>query len=788
MNGLMKTYISKLSFLLSVIFLATSDLTGQGLTQTIRGKVTDTDSKAPIASAYIVVADTEPLLGASTDLNGYFAIDAVPVGRATLRISCIGYETKTIAHFVVISGKETVLDIELQESFVSLSEITVTATQHKSELNNEMAQISAKGLSVEESKRYAGGIGDPARLVSSFAGVGSTGEGNNDIIVRGNNPRFVQWKLEGTEIPNPNHFSQEGLTGGPISALNSQMLANSEFYTGAFAPEYGNALSGIFDLRLRKGNSDSYEHSFSLGVLGTDVTTEGPFSRAGKSSYLINYRYSTLALLSGLGVLDFGGIPEYQDLSFKVFIPTRKAGIFSFFGLGGLNKINAEYHLPENEEVVNEEYRQNGQLGVAGVRHLINLNPKTYLSSTLAISNNGSENRSFRTFNSAALQEDQSLNTYNNIVRLNATLSHKLSNRHLFQLGTVNSAYQFNFKARYFDSNTTQFVQALAVDGKAQLHQTFVTWKWRANEHLNVVAGMHSQTTSQNKEITLEPRISARYNLPKGQAITAGIGMHSTMTSLGNYFAIVHDAQGNQATPNNDLELLKARHYVVGYENKLSQNLLLKVEAYFQDLYDVPIEVGQSSYSLINQQFEFADRLLSNAGLGKNLGLELTLERYFANNYYFLVTTSLFESKYRAGDGIWRNTRFNGNYIANGLFGKEFFVGHDKNNVFGINTKLTWLGATRQLVIDLPASIAQGSAVYDESNAYQKKGEDIFSLNVALSYRINKARLSHEIKLDVQNVTNNTAVIDFYYNDVNQNIEVVEQLSLLPILSYTINF
>lgn len=170
--------------------------------------------------------------------------------------------------------------------------------------------------------------------MSSFAGIINEGSGNNDIIVRGNNPRFIQWRLEDIEIPNPNHFAIEGLTGGPINALNSQMLANSSFYSGAFASQYGNALSGIFDMKLRKGNDEKQEYSFSLGVLGLDFTAEGPISRKNKSSYLVNYRYSTLSLLDDIGLVDFGGVPRYQDLSFKFYFPTENSGIFTLFGLG----------------------------------------------------------------------------------------------------------------------------------------------------------------------------------------------------------------------------------------------------------------------------------------------------------------------------------------------------------------------------------------------------------------------------------------------------------------------
>ncbi|PTB95810.1 TonB-dependent receptor [Marivirga lumbricoides] len=778
-----------LQLMLMILIACTANsVSAQELTQTIRGRIIDADSKSPVAFANIVVVGSQPILGANSDVDGYFRIEKVPVGRAAISISYIGYENKVIPNLVVISGKETVLDVEMKETFETLNEVTVSARQHKSEVNNEMAQVSSRSLSVEESKRYAGGIGDPARLVSFFAGVGSTGEGNNDIIVRGNNPRFIQWKLDGTEIPNPNHFSQEGLTGGPINALNSQMLANSEFYTGAFAPEYGNALSGIFDMRLRKGNSEKREHSFSIGVLGTDITTEGPFKKGGKSSYLINYRYSTLAIISSLGFLDFGGVPKYQDVSFKIFIPTEKAGTFSFFGLGGLNNIKSEYADPENEDIINEEFQQSGQLGITGVNHLINLNKNAYISSTLSYSNNGTEYSSARIYDSSALQEDQSANTNNNIFRLNTSFNYKLNNRHQFQIGSVNSHFNFNFNSRYFDSAADRFILGQDVTGTASLYQSFITWKWRASEKLSLVNGIHSQNTSQNNEITFEPRSSLRYQLPKGQAITAGIGIHSNMSSLSNYYTIVYDTEGNKTTPNSSLKLLKARHYVMGYENKLSKNLFLKVEGYYQDLYDIPMEKGNSSYSLVNQTYEFSDRILVNEGKGRNIGLELTLERYFSNNYYFLITGSLFDSKYKASDDKWRDTRFNGNYIANGLFGKEFTVGKNNNNILGINSKLSLLGARRIMEVDLDKSVEEGTAVYDELNAFAKRGEDIFSLNIAINYRINKPQVSHEFKIDIQNITNNTSVIDYYYNDVNKSIEEVEQLPMLPVLSYTLNF
>ena len=340
------------------------------LTQTIRGTVIDQDTRETLLGATVILVSSADITGATTNLDGIFRLENIPVGRVDIKVSYVGYEEKYIANIILSSGKETVLNVELTESIEELDEVEVFYKKTKSEFSNDMATVSAKAFTVEETKRYAGSINDPARMVSSFAGVTGNQEGTNDIVVRGNSPTGIQWRLEGEEIPNPNHFAEEGSTGGPINALNSNMLANSDFYSGAFAPEYGNAFSGVFDMRLRNGNNEKREYSFSAGILGTDFTAEGPFKKGNSSSYLVNYRYSTLAILDDLGVVDFYGVPKYQDLSYKVVVSTKNAGVFSSFGLFGKSNIYQEDVEEENEEMMDYVYRTNefaGDLAVVGL-------------------------------------------------------------------------------------------------------------------------------------------------------------------------------------------------------------------------------------------------------------------------------------------------------------------------------------------------------------------------------------------------------------------------------------
>src|SRR5918993_2160536 len=451
-------FTSRIIFVLICLQLLGNELFSQTLTQTVRGKIVDQESRTSLPGANVVVLDSDNRLGSTTDADGNFRIDNVPVGRISLVITFIGYEDKVLPNILVTSGKETVLDVVLKESLVMMEAIEIKADKDKSEIANEMALTSARAFTVEETKRYAGSFNDPARMVSAYAGVDTDPSGNNSIIVRGNSPKGIQWRLEGIDIPNPNHFSDEGATGGPINTLNSQMLANSEFYTGAFAPEFGNALSGVFDMRLRNGNNERREYSFSLGILGTDASIEGPFVKGGGSSYLVNYRYSTLSLLNNMGLVDFDGIPKYQDLSFKVNVPTASFGTFSFFGLGGKSNIKEEEFEDDTEEKLLEEGNYKAHMGVIGVTQNWSLGSKTYLQNSISVSENGSGFLGYKPNEQNELTQNDDMQLDKNSFKAATTFNHKFNAQHNVQAGLIYTRHSFDFYSNYFDEETSQFV------------------------------------------------------------------------------------------------------------------------------------------------------------------------------------------------------------------------------------------------------------------------------------------------------------------------------------------
>lgn len=787
----MKSIIKTLTLIALTLIVLNANATETSLqTQTIRGKVIDQDSKTPLIGANVVIINSDPVKGTSSDVDGYFRIDEVHVGRIDLRITCLGYEEKVIPNLLVTSGKEIVLEIELVESLIKIEEAVITANGHKSEPLNEMATVSAKAFSVEETKRYAGSLNDPARMVSGYAGVTGDAMGNNDIVVRGNSPKGILWRLDGMEIPNPNHFAEDGQTGGPINALNSSMLNNSDFFSGAFAPEYGNAYSGVFDMKLRNGNNEKREYSASIGVIGLEATIEGPFNKNYNGSYLINYRYSSLAILDEAGIVDYYGVPKYQDLAFKFHLPTKKAGTFQLLGFGGISNIYQEDFDKEVEDSLTRKADFGANVGFAALKHVYPVNNKTFITSYISATGTTNSSDYDKRYSNGDFYRAYTDEYSSSALRASSSINTKINAKHRIKAGITYSDLGYNMLANEDMLGSGTFFTELDADGRAGLIQAYGNWKYRISEDVTLISGLHYMHFLLNNSNSIEPRLGLDWKLNPKQSLSFGFGIHSKVESISTYFAKVENTDGSISTPNENLDLSKSVHYVLGYNNRLGKNLNLKTEIYYQYMYDQAVENDpNSNFALSNIRGGYTNRELVNEGTGYNYGLELTLERFYANNYYFLITGSLYESKVKTMDGVMRNSRFNGNYAANILIGKEWKVGKaSKNKTLGVNTKLSYIGGHRYTPIDLDESRIEGYTVYQEDKFFANKADDIFILNASLTYRRNREKTTHELKLDVQNATNNKAFVTQWYDDMTGEIEHGYQLPIMPTIIYTIQF
>ncbi|MCW5898390.1 MAG: TonB-dependent receptor [Flavobacteriales bacterium] len=783
---------------LAILMMLTAGLLmAQGHTQTVRGTIVDGDTRQPLIGATVVLLDSDPLVGTTTDLDGRFALQHVPVGRIALQVRMLGYDEQVLANLLVNSAKELVLDVKMQESLTQLQEVVISGRKGHGEVRNDMAVMSARKISVEETSRIAGGINDPSRMVSTFPGVANDPAGDNTIIVRGNSPKGVLWRLEGMEIPNPNHFSDDGATGGPINVLNSDVIDNSDFYTGAFAAEYGNVTSAVFDMKLRDGNDRKREYTLKVGVLGTDLTAEGPITGVQGGSYLANYRYSSLALLDGAGIVDFQGVPKYQDAAFKVKLPAGKVGTFSLFGLGGRSSI-AQEDKGVTGDTTFARTDFGSRMGIVGLTHTKLISDNNFLYTTLSLSGNGSETDHYAT---DAPGETDLLQRHVDDLRrwtwrFTSTLNTRVSAAHKLRSGVIVSHDQFRMLVDSWNAEDQRLDRQLDRDGGATTLQAFSSWKWRLNEHLSITSGVHVLHYAMNNSTSVEPRAALRYQVDASRAITLGAGLHSRTENVMTYQAQDVDADGRVFQPNRDLGLSRAAHAVLGYEQMLTEDIQFKAEAYYQRLYGQPVEnraAGQASdpasaFWLGNYDGWFTTKPLVNEGDAYNAGLELGLEKFFTRGWHALATVSLFESKYRAMDGVWRNSRYNLGAVANALAGREWKLGGEaRDKVLLTGIRYSVMGGQWRTPIDLEASIAAGTHK-ESGDPWSVKGDPIHKVDMVVAYRVGRARVSHEVKADVQNVLNAQTPVYEYYNNRTQRIETINQLAMLPVLQYTLRF
>ena len=773
------------------LLVSSAGALGQPLTQSLRGRVVDQAAQTPLVGVHIVVTGVEPVAVGVSDSMGSFRIERVPVGRHTVLCSFVGYAEQSFANVLITTGKEAELNVELTERISTLNEVVVRLPGQRTAVERGLSTVSGQVFDIEQTRRFAGSRNDPARMVASLAGVQGNNDSRNDIIVRGNSPTAVLWRLEGIDIFNPSHFGELGATGGPVSMINNTLLAKSSLLTGAFPAIYGNATAGVFDLQLRTGNTARREYTGQVGINGLEFGVEGPFVAGGRASYVASYRYSALKLASRLGI-SFGtgsGIPAYQDLSAKISLPTGRLGTFSLFVLGGSSSIrfrNDETTNAYNASDQNLDYATS--MGVAGLSNTHRLGRNTTGKLTLAGSRASAQmvadnvrqtNQGERVIVPNYRDQSQQHRT-----TLAYVLTHKASAKSSFVAGVTTNWLGVQYRdSLYADS---LFKPLRAVRGRATLVQGYGNWQYRPTERLTVNAGVYGQYFGLNQTYALEPRAGLRYQLNATQTLSMGVGRHSQLQSLPVYFTT---PAPTDERANRSLDFTRSEQVVVGYQRTLGPQTSLRLEAYYQYLHNVPVERSRSAYSALNlgAAYEVSTQTnLVNAGVGHNKGIELTLERTFANHLYYLVTGSLYDSRYRGSDQQLRSTAFAGRYALNGLIGREFPLG--SRYVLAVDGRLAMAGGRRYTPIDLAASRQKNQEVLLDRDAFSRQHPDYLRADLKLTLRRNGDRLMHEWVIDVQNLTNHQNRFKYSYDPASQRINIVYQLGFYPMINYRIQF
>ncbi len=767
-------------------------------TQTIKGTVIDKQAQSTLPGVSIVIIGSDPIKGTTTDTDGKFKLTDVKPGRYDLKISFMGYKEIVLPNILVTSGKEVSIDVGLEENVNSLNEVVIDATKNN-ETNNELTSVSGRSFSMEEVNRYAGGRSDPSRLAANFAGVSSPDDSRNDIVIRGNSPTGVLWRIEGLNIPNPNHFSTIGTTGGPVSGINTNLLKNSDFFTSAFPSEYGNANAGVFDLGFRNGNSDKREHTIQFGALtGMEAMTEGPINRAKGSSYVVAYRYSFTGFAQALGLsVGTAATPFYQDLSFKINSGYGKLGRFTLFGLGGKSKIDFKHDKVDSTDLFADPTADShftSDIGLVGLKHFIRVGAKSYFNTIIG----GTYAGSYFSLDTIAKSDESATRVTENKVSqirysANISFNSKISSRLFVKIGAIEELINLNlfYKTRAL---TPTWQQIWDYNDYTSLLQGYAHAKYNFTDKLTLNLGLHAQYLTLNGSTSVEPRAGLKYQLNQKNTLSVGYGMHSQMQPTDVYFFRSVNTDGSYDQSNKNLDFTRSQHFVIGYDVLPFKDWRIKTEVYYQILSNVPVTETPGSFSMLNTGSSFnptEQGYLKNTGTGENYGAELTIEKFFTKGYYGLITGTIYESTYKGSDHIKHNTAFNGKYVYNVLLGKEFKLGKAKRNTITLDVKMTQAGGRYYTPVDLEASqAAKQEVLKGDEYAFTERNPDFFRLDVKTGFTLNskKRKMSQSLFFDVQNVTNNKNVFAQRYNPLTNNINTAYQIGFFPNFVYKVQF
>ena len=736
----------------------------------VRGVVRDIVTEASIENATVNIVGTT--LNAQTNASGEFSFESVPVGRLELSVSSVGFTNKVIKELLLATNKELIVNVGMEVAENSLKEVTVTAASP----NLSGAKTSIQAITVEQVLRFPATFFDPARLAFSFPGVANTNDQGNGMSIRGNNPRGLQWRLEGMEIVNPNHTANAGTfsdqatsNAGGVIMVSAQMMGDMNFLTGAFPAEYGNALSGVMDMRLRKGNNKEFEHTAQVGLLGIDLASEGPLNREKGSSYLLNYRYSFTGLLA-LGGITFGGEDiRFQDLAVNLSFPSEKIGDITLFGMGGLNSNEFAF---DDEAGLGPEFEKDkyiinyyGKMVATGITHSKKINPNLLWKNALV-------------FSGTRTSRDQTVDPLSSFYLPSQHDISKTSKLSYSSIFTRKLSAKAGLKTGFYVTRAADSLSSiqnnLQGDFSSWIIQPFAQYNTTLGARASFTFGLHHLRYSLNNTATLEPRANLGFILSPKSQVNLAYGRHSQLFSSWLY-------AGNE-----NLKPTMSDHYVLNFEHKLKESSSITAEVYYQSIFSDLSSATQGHLSGVNLTEFVNPRNFINNGKGRNYGLELNFNKYLDNGFFALINATLYKSEYLALDGEYYESRYSGNHIMNITLGKEWSV--SKYRVLGVNTRIVWMGGFRNYQIDLIASQEALKTVFDYNSGLTEKTADYFRPDIRIYLKRSKAKLNRMWSIDIQNVANYQNVAFDYYDAFQNKIITKYQLGMIPMLNYRWEF
>jgi hypothetical protein len=763
--------------------------------QTLRGTVIDAETGGPVTGATVQLRRAQSgaeIRSIASNPDGAFSFEDIHPGYYRCEISSVGYAPQTVAEISIAAGKLQILEIALIRQSTALPNVVVSTMAPG---RRTMQPLSEIPLSRDQTLRFPSMYFDPARLAAAYPGVAQTDDGINGMSIRGNNPGSVRWKLEGVDVVNPNHLPNAGTfsdrpataSGGTLM-FSAQLLDNSALLTGAFPADYGDALGGIMDMNLRRGNSERHEFTAQAGLIGLDLAAEGPLAKKGKSSYLVNYRYSTVGLLGKMGV-SFGGEQiGFQDLSFKCAFTGKKGGEWTFFGLGGLSE---NLFKPKTDSSAVEQYKDffnidfKSQTGLMGLSYRTSLGAKTWIKVASILSGQHNERHAAGL---GLLDDDENTETRAGLV---LTLGHKINGNNRL-LGGLNSQY-IVYDGLAQQNRKTTFDGHLAL----QQYQPFVSWEWSGSSRFSTKLGLHGNfyrtiDDQPQSDFNLEPRALLQYRLTPHHALALAYGLNSQLNPL---WLQADTRSGftdyNLTYPNRGAGFVRAHHVGLRHNWLINDAWTLKSELFWQSQFNIPLRSDDAAFSLYNQTELLALDYLNLNGKTENKGIEIGLEHYLSDDWFLAANTTLFDSRYKGYDQQWRASRWDLGHLANLTAGKEWYKERtaEKAKAFGLNGRVVWTGGYREMPVDSLASAQAQATRFDTRNGFSVKQPDYYRIDLRVYWKRSRGnRRNSTFAMDFQNITSRKNIAYRYYDPFTKQVETKYQLALIPNMSWRLEF
>lgn len=746
----------------------------------------DESTGAPVEFATFRIYNSSGSYSGITDTAGEAHL-SVPAGHYTLEVLHLSYREYTDHNFVVkASGSVFSQTIKLKSSSNTIEGVEITANNNGLDVRNPYSTTSARHIDVDQIDNSAGTFKDVARTAQTVAGVtGGNNQEKNEIIIRGNTSRGMAWFVEDIPVPSPNHFSEEGASKGAVSMVSSNNLAGADLYTGAFPAMYGNAISGVFDIHMRQGITDKRKIGFEISPIGLDFRSEGPMGKGDKSSYLVNYRFSTLTLMGRMGI-DLKGLedPTYQDLNYKfAFRPTSRTTV-EVFGVNGYSTLTQENYAKDGGKQIVVEKASDGYAmllnGVAVTHQLTeNLTYKSVLAHNYSFveASKYVPADSVTTADEFKIKRQQNLHYHfiktHNYLRLTQP-------RWSIQTGMHTSYQRYRLNLRDDFDDDDKFLKQLSERGNSFSLNAYVVSKVTLGSKWVMTGGANMLYHHISKKFVLEPRLGMKYIINDKSELAYGFGLHSKFESPLTYLTEIN-ADSAFVQPNRYLAPTRAVHNVLSYVLRIKQQTIITIDLYHQYLFHVPVLANkENSYSTINIRDAVIKDKLENTGTGRNFGIEFTINQYLPKRSFIAFNASAFDSRYRGSDGQLYNTRFNVQFVSNLMGGKEFLVGKTKKNSLRMGSRVCVIGGTRYTPLDEERSAIKGRPIEDRDREFEARAPLNYRIDLSFSYILHKPKYRLRFKFDIQNVTNRENTVGIEY-DSKYGLVYEKQGQIIPV-------